>query len=139
MRHCIEEGLPLDFLSTHSYPTDPVLLQEPTGFSAAIEGMTRMVHSYLPGIPIYLSEYNSGLFADLNHDSSFASSYIILSTSDLIQRKVELDIWSYWTFSDIFEEQAAQLARPGLQRRCSRKSFCVKIDQMFDNILLYSC
>ena len=64
-----------------------------------------MVHSYLPGIPIYLSEYNSGLFADLNHDSSFASSYIILSTSDLIQRKVELDIWSYWTFSDIFEEQ----------------------------------
>jgi xylan 1,4-beta-xylosidase len=105
MRHCIDEGLPLDFVSTHSYPTDPVLLQEPTGFSAAIEGMTRMVHSYLPGIPIYLSEYNSGLFADLNHDSSFASSYIILATSDLIQRKVELDIWSYWTFSDIFEEQ----------------------------------
>jgi xylan 1,4-beta-xylosidase len=67
--------------------------------------MTKMVQSYIPGIPIYLSEYNSGLFADLNHDSSFASSYIILAASDLIQRKVELDLWSYWTFSDIFEEQ----------------------------------
>jgi xylan 1,4-beta-xylosidase len=56
-------------------------------------------------MPIYLSEYNSGLFADLNHDSSFASSYIVLAASDLIQRQVELDLWSYWTFSDIFEEQ----------------------------------
>jgi xylan 1,4-beta-xylosidase len=105
IRHCMDENLPLDFVSTHSYPTDPVLLQEPTGFSAALEGMTKMVQSYIPGIPIYLSEYNSGLFADLNHDSSFASSYIILAASDLIQRKVELDLWSYWTFSDIFEEQ----------------------------------
>jgi xylan 1,4-beta-xylosidase len=99
------QGLPVDFVSTHLYPTDPVVLQEPAGFASALDGYVKQVRAFDPNLEVYLSEYNSGLYADLNHDSSYAAAFTVAAATELIERDTALDLWSYWTFSDIFEEQ----------------------------------
>lgn len=50
--------------------------------------------------PLYITEFNSGLYCCL-HDTPFASAFLI---SQLPKLAKEVDILSYWTFSDIFEE-----------------------------------
>jgi xylan 1,4-beta-xylosidase len=54
-------------------------------------------------LPLYYTEYNDGLYSDPPyHDTSYASAFIVKNINDL-QGLVQL--FSWWTFSDIFEEQ----------------------------------
>lgn len=125
--YCREKGVPLDFVSTHHYPTDCVLGYKQTGrrltgnteddeqeFAQMIEMsgekwkyvprgiMTEMVEdvvSEAEGLPLYYTEWNSasGEFSD----SPFCASFIaktVLDNRDLVEG------YSFWTFSDIFEE-----------------------------------
>ena len=54
-------------------------------------------------LPFFLTEYNNGL-AKTNRDDASAAAFLFRNVGLLDQ----LDLWSWWTFSDIFEEQWMQ-------------------------------
>jgi xylan 1,4-beta-xylosidase len=58
------------------------------------------------GLPVLYTEYNSGLLSDIgfdypNHDLPYAASFIVRNVREC---QGLVDLMSYWTFSDIFEE-----------------------------------
>jgi xylan 1,4-beta-xylosidase len=106
---CATAEVPFDFVSTHFYPTDP--------FGAIdADTITQLEHSP-PGamrqhalearavagkVPLYYTEWSiSSNPRDYFHDRSFAAAFavrIVMSVDEIV------DGYSYWTFSDIFEE-----------------------------------
>lgn len=112
-----DRNLPVDFVSTHPYPTDFALggQQRPDGGMA---GRTRYVRalrddigwlketiakSPFPDVEIHLTEWSSSPCSrDYSHDFLPEASYIIRSNIENIGR---VDSLSYWVFTDIFEEE----------------------------------
>lgn len=106
---CKREKLPYDFITTHHYPTDA--LGKPgddteTQLSLATRDVlrrgTRQTRSAAGDTPVYYTEWcsSSNPFFHL-HDEPYAAAFIVknfLDVTDLVQA------YSYWTFSDIFEE-----------------------------------
>ncbi len=106
---CAGSPTPLDFLSTHFYPTDPFgaidtdtitqLEHSPPGVMCQRAIEARAVAGKLP---LYYTEWSiSSNPRDPFHDSSFAAAFavrIVMSVDAIV------DGYSYWTFSDIFEE-----------------------------------
>lgn len=92
------QGIKLDFVSSHIYPTD---FSDPMNVSRSVmlDKLT-IARQQAQGLPLYITEFNSGLYC-CYHDTPFASAFLI---SQLPQLSKEVDILSYWTFSDIFEE-----------------------------------
>lgn len=112
IRHSVENHIPLDFVSTHVYANDSA--QDVFGTSEAISRTqmvcrsVRKVHdqvkaSAMPGLPIIWSEYNASYKNEPDvTDSVFMGPWL----ADTIRQCDGLvDILSYWTFSDVFEEQ----------------------------------
>ncbi|HEX8313892.1 MAG TPA: hypothetical protein VF609_02800 [Flavisolibacter sp.] len=113
---CEKEQLPVDFVSTHPYPTDWALDPD-TGKGA---GRTRKVQatqedlewlkktvaqSAYPHAEIHLTEWSSSPSPrDAGHDSLPAAAFIIKANLDCIGLAHSL---SYWTFTDVFEEGGA--------------------------------
>lgn len=111
---CTREGLPLDFITTHPYPTDYALDPE-TGRG---KDATRYVNSTrddilwlrslikrskYPNAEIHLTEWSTSPNSrDGLHDHLPAAAYIIKVNLDCIGLTNSL---SYWTFTDIFEEK----------------------------------
>jgi xylan 1,4-beta-xylosidase len=106
---CEKNDLPLDFLTTHHYPTDPFgEVDAPTEEKLAQSDRDVMrqqateARQQAGDLPLYYTEWN----IDSNprhyfHDVPFAASFatrIIMSVQGLV------DGYSWWTFSDIFEE-----------------------------------
>lgn len=114
IEYCEKENLPLDFLSTHPYPTDYALDPE-TGRG---RGATRYVHSTkddiiwlrkilsesnYPNAEIHLTEWSTSPNSrDVMHDLLPPAAYIIKVNLDCIGLTNSL---MYWTFTDIFEEK----------------------------------
>jgi len=101
--------LPVDFISTHIYPTDPL------GFEGAdteeqlansprhlMRDRAKLVRALARDRPVYFTEWNiSSNPRDHYHDEPFAAAYaakIVLETDPFV------DGYSFWTFTDIFEE-----------------------------------
>jgi xylan 1,4-beta-xylosidase len=112
IRHCVENQVPLDFVSTHVYANDPpqVVFGTPVGVprDQFVCRAVRKVHdqvkgSSLPDLPIIWSEYNASYKTEpAVTDSIFMGPWL----ADTIRQCDGLvDILSYWTFSDVFEEQ----------------------------------
>jgi xylan 1,4-beta-xylosidase len=112
IRHCSENQMPLDFVSTHVYGNDSA--QDVFGTDESIPRTqmvcraVRKVHgevaeSSLPKLPIIWSEYNASYKNEPDvTDAAFMGPWI----ADTIRQCDGLvDILSYWTFSDVFEEQ----------------------------------
>lgn len=147
---CEEGGVPLDFISTHHYPTDVVLgygvedsanfekppidindgealarlLADPAALQKAVAeytvfkkdlwkqvdrgvltAMARRVAQEAKGLPVYFTEWGS--LGGLPSDGPFGASFIaktVLDNVGLVQG------YSFWTFSDIFEEDGQQSA-----------------------------
>ena len=107
--YCEKRGTPFDFISTHYYPTDPFgaidtdsvsqLADAPPDVMRTRAGEARAAAGKLP---LYYTEWSiSSNPRDPMHDGSFAAAFatrIVMSVDDLV------DGYSYWTFSDIFEE-----------------------------------
>lgn len=106
---CEKNNVPLDFISTHHYPTD-------SGIGLGLEVEEQMarsdrntLHTTLKkalkesgGYPLYYSEWNSSPSPrDRFHDTSYCASFI---AKNIIDNLGLTDIYSFWTFSDIFEE-----------------------------------
>ncbi len=112
IRHVSENHVPADFVSTHVYGND--LSTDVFGTSEAIP-RTRMVcraarkvhdqvkSSEKPDLPIFFTEYNASYKNETNvTDSEFMGPWL----ADTIRQCDGLvNMLSYWTFSDVFEEQ----------------------------------
>jgi xylan 1,4-beta-xylosidase len=114
LKYCKKEQLPVDFVSTHPYPTD-YALDPNTGKG---RGLTRYAQStkldmeWLKGIlaksaypdaEIHLTEWSTSPSSrDAMHDFLPAAAYIVKTNLDCIGLVNSL---SYWTFTDIFEEK----------------------------------
>ncbi|MDQ4076483.1 MAG: beta-xylosidase [Chloroflexota bacterium] len=108
--YCGKNNVPVDFVSTHGYPNDPVASAggDPKSQLAKIDldimqQKAQEAHRQAAGRPLYYTEWNtsSNLGSPL-HDQPFAAAFIIkiiMSVYGLVEG------YSFWTFSDIFEEQ----------------------------------
>ena len=112
IRHCAENRVPIDFVSTHVYGNDSA--KDVFGTDENIP-RTRMVcravskvhsqitQSALPGLPLIWSEFNASYKNEPDvTDSVFMGPWL----ADTIRQCDGLvDSMSYWTLSDVFEEQ----------------------------------
>ena len=106
---CAEQKLPVDFVSTHHYPTDAfgkpgddTVAQLAASPRSVLCDQTREVRQKAGKLPLYYTEWcTSSNPRDVLHDDPFAAAFIVktvLEANGLVQG------YSYWTFSDIFEE-----------------------------------
>jgi xylan 1,4-beta-xylosidase len=107
--YCELHGVPLDFISTHHYPTD-------SAFGLGLdmeEQMARQVRGNLRGrvqrareesgtLPLYYTEWNcSPSPRDPYHDKPYNAAFIVKTVMNNLGL---VECYSFWTFSDIFEE-----------------------------------
>jgi len=112
IRHCVENHIPLDFVSTHVYGNDSA--QDVFGTNEQIPRTqmvcraVRKVHEQIkaspqPSLPLIWSEYNASYMTEpAVTDALFMGPYL---ADTIRQCDGMVDILSYWTFSDVFEEQ----------------------------------
>ncbi|GAM28731.1 hypothetical protein SAMD00019534_119070, partial [Acytostelium subglobosum LB1] len=97
-----DNNVALDFVSTHEYPTDIEPLQR--GIMRQVLNQSR--NTVGQSMPLFYTEYNDGLLPQVNlHDNTYAATFAIFNVIDVYGF---VDIFSWWTFSDIFEEQGQQ-------------------------------
>ncbi len=111
IQHCMQKHIPLDFISTHVYgndsPQDVLGIDTPVPRTEMVCRAARKVHdeveSLHAGLPIIWSEYNASY---KNEPDVTDSLYMGPWLADTIRQCDGLvDMMSYWTFSDVFEEQ----------------------------------
>lgn len=96
-------SIPLNFLSTHAYPTDarpcPGACSR-TGFEDNVAAAAATAAA--AGLPFVLTEFSAGLD---NHayDAPFAAAFLVHITAAWLGN-ANISSASFWTFSDIFEE-----------------------------------
>jgi xylan 1,4-beta-xylosidase len=109
LNFCRTNNLPADFVSTHHYPTDDfgkpgddTEAQLAASKRSALRGEAQKVRKQVGELPLYYTEWcTSSNPRDAMHDDPYAAAFIvktILEANGLVQG------YSYWTFSDIFEE-----------------------------------
>jgi xylan 1,4-beta-xylosidase len=106
---CDRNRVPADFISTHQYPTDALGTEEgDTEFQLfnSQRGVMREVaqdtRRRALGRPVYYTEWNSSSNPrDPLHDEPYAAAFAIAT---ITEAKGLVDGYSFWTFSDIFEE-----------------------------------
>ncbi|MDP9008789.1 MAG: glycosyl hydrolase family 39 [Pseudomonadota bacterium] len=112
IRHATDRGVPLDFVSTHVYgndtSTDVFATHEKIPRNKMVCRAAKKVRdevnaSARPELPIIWSEYNATYFNEPKiTDVPFMGPWL----ADTVRRCDGLtDMMSYWTFSDVFEEQ----------------------------------
>ncbi|MGM7422706.1 GH39 family glycosyl hydrolase [Cellulosimicrobium sp. CpK407] len=112
---CEREHLPVDFVSTHPYPTDWALDEHGQGARLTREVdatpkdlalLRRLVDaSAFPDAEIHLTEWNSSSSPrDFTHDTVPAAVYVVRS---VLRSIGTVDSLAYWTFTDVFEEGGA--------------------------------
>jgi xylan 1,4-beta-xylosidase len=112
IRHCAEQKVPLDFVSTHVYANDTAEdvfhTQEDIPRDRMVCRAVSKVHqeiksSVMPNLPLMWSEFNASY---KNETDVTDSAYMGPWLADTIRQCDGLvDSMSYWTFSDVFEEQ----------------------------------
>jgi xylan 1,4-beta-xylosidase len=112
IRHCAEKHIPLDFVSSHVYANDTAQdvfhSQEEIPRDKMVCRAVSKVHeqikaSTMPDLPLIWSEFNASY---KNEPDVTDSIYMGPWLADTIRQCDGLvDSMSYWTFSDVFEEQ----------------------------------
>lgn len=112
LKHCADNKIPVDFVSSHVYANDKA--EDVFGTSENIPRdkmvcrAVSKVHeqikaSSMPDLPLIWSEYNASY---LNEPDVTDSVYMGPWLADTIRQCDGLtEMMSYWTFSDVFEEQ----------------------------------
>ncbi len=112
IRHCVEGNVPVDFVSTHVYANDKsedifgtheaIARKDMVG--RAVKKVYDQVHaSARPDLPIIWSEYNASYMNEVAvTDSAFMGPWL---ANNIRQCDGMVEAMSYWTFSDVFEEQ----------------------------------
>ena len=112
LAYCAERDVPLDFLSTHLYPTD--YAADSTGRGKAITRQRDATHvdlqlmrrliadSPYPDAELHITEWSTSPSSrDAMHDTLFAAAYIVRA---FLKGASMAESISYWTFTDVFEE-----------------------------------
>jgi len=100
---CEKNKVPYDFIATHEYPTDI----KPVDKDVLTHVFTK-ARQQAGKNPLYYSEFNDGLYHPAYHDTPFSSAYLFKVMNDV---RGLVDLMSWWTFSDIFEEKG-QTSQP---------------------------
>ena len=112
IRHCVDNKIPVDFVSSHVYGND--LSQDVFGTQEEISRdrmvcrAVKKVHEQIlasakPELPLVWSEFNASY---KNETSVTDATYMGPWLAETIRQCDGLvDMMSYWTFSDVFEEQ----------------------------------
>jgi xylan 1,4-beta-xylosidase len=105
-------AVPVDFVSRHAYTSGPAQ-QVPFGTHQTLQPAARLLEQFaqpreelagtaLAGLPVHITEFNSSYRPDNPvHDTAWHAAYlapVLVAGGDLV------DSFSYWTFSDVFEE-----------------------------------
>jgi xylan 1,4-beta-xylosidase len=107
--YCSGRDLPVDFVSTHHYPTDAfgkpgdaTIDQLAASRRSVLREEAAKASEESRGIPLYYTEWctSSNPFDEL-HDRPYAAAFIIKT---VLERRGLTRGYSYWTFSDLFEE-----------------------------------
>lgn len=114
LEYCAKNGLPVDFISTHAYPTDYAL--DPV--SGQGKDAVRYVHSLhddltwlrntiakskYPKAEIHITEWSTSPNSrDNMHDNLPPAAYIVKANLENLSMANSV---MYWTFTDIFEEK----------------------------------
>lgn len=122
---CRSSGVPIDFVSTHHYPTDDPLWRNSNlsmedffkQFAhelgkyerGVLRKMTARARAEAGDMPLYYTEWNtSARLPDDIHDEAYSAALVAKTLAD---NDGLVDGYSFWTFSDLFEEQG-QFAAP---------------------------
>ena len=113
--YCAQNHLPVDFVSAHPYPTDFAIdtTGRTTGRSRRVDATQQdmmwlqkaVQRSAYPRAEIHLTEWSSSPSSrDCTHDYLQEAAFIVKCNLDGIGLA---DSLSYWTFTDVFEENGA--------------------------------
>jgi xylan 1,4-beta-xylosidase len=106
---CAASDLPVDFISTHHYPTDAFGLpgddtetQLAKSRRSVLRDEMREVRRQAGDRPLYYTEWcTSSNPRDPMHDEPYAAAFVVKT---VMEANGLVKGYSYWTFSDIFEE-----------------------------------
>jgi xylan 1,4-beta-xylosidase len=109
LEFCERGDVPVDFVTTHHYPTDALGHEHDDTESqlansqrGVLREWTQETRRRAGHLAVYYTEWNSSSNPrDPRHDEPYAAAFVAktaLEASDLVQG------YSFWTFSDIFEE-----------------------------------
>jgi xylan 1,4-beta-xylosidase len=118
LEFCRRAGIPIDFVSTHHYPTDDPLwrnnnltieeffkqfAQEMGKYERGVlREMTAKARDQAGDLPLYYTEWNtSGMVPDAVHDEAYSAAMVAKTIAD---NDGLVNGYSFWTFSDLFEE-----------------------------------
>jgi xylan 1,4-beta-xylosidase len=112
LQHCKQNSIPVDFVSTHVYANDTAKDVMGTNEQISRDRMVcrsvskvhgEIAESPFPNIPLILSEYNASYANEPDVTDSIYMGPWLASTISQCDGLTEA--MSYWTFSDVFEEQ----------------------------------
>ena len=106
---CDRENLPVDFVSTHHYPTDAFGNENDDTEEQLAKGTRNVLleqvqnaRSQAGDKPLFYTEWNTSSNPFFwRHDTPYAAAFMAKTFLDVA---ASVDGYSYWTFSDIFEE-----------------------------------
>ncbi|MET0645518.1 MAG: glycoside hydrolase [Pyrinomonadaceae bacterium] len=114
IEHAAKSRVPLDFITTHDYGVSGrgldaegnqqlFLDPSPDAISAGVRGVRAQIKaSAMPNLPLHYTEWSASYSPrDPVHDAYISAAYIV---SRLKGSEGHADSMSYWTFTDIFEE-----------------------------------
>lgn len=112
IRHCAENKIPVDFVSSHVYGNDrsedvfgthETIPRDRMVCRAVGKVHEQIKASAMPKLPLFWSEFNASY---MNESEVTDAAYMGPWLADTIRQCDGLvDEMSYWTFSDVFEEQ----------------------------------
>ncbi len=112
IQYCVQQKIPLDFVSTHVYGndraqdvfgTDENIPRDRMVCRAVSKVHEQIRASAAPNLPLIWSEFNASY---KNETDVTDSIYMGPWLADMVRQCDGLvDMMSYWTFSDVFEEQ----------------------------------
>ncbi len=118
VNYCETNNVPLDFISTHHYPSDdPLWKNQDMSLDEFWKNLGHLMGKYERGIlkkmtvrareeagkyPLMYTEWNtSAVIGEAQHDENYAAALVAKAISD---NDGLVEAYSFWTFTDIFEE-----------------------------------
>jgi xylan 1,4-beta-xylosidase len=112
IQHCVENNIPVDFVSTHVYANDTAkdvfgsdenIPRQTMVCRAVTKVRNEIKASGKPTLPLIWSEFNASYKNEPEvTDSTYMGPWL---ADTILQCDGLVDVMSYWTFSDVFEEQ----------------------------------
>jgi xylan 1,4-beta-xylosidase len=106
---CRRNKLPVDFLSTHHYPNDPVWSEAQDAESqlaaskrGILREMAREAHRQAGDLPLLYTEWNAS--SNLRYPRQDEPYSAAFSAKSALEASEFVEAYAFWTFSDIFEE-----------------------------------